>query len=61
MESRRRLITFLNYNKKEGLKFLKIEWSGDWGDNSSKWNSYPDVKRDLNFENKDDGTFWYEF
>ncbi|GAB5356213.1 hypothetical protein AAMO2058_000271500 [Amorphochlora amoebiformis] len=36
----------------------KGEWSGDWGDNSSRWTSK--VKEELNHDNKDndDGVFW---
>jgi hypothetical protein len=32
------------------------EWSGDWGDTSTKWTEQ--LKIDLKVENKDDGIFW---
>jgi len=38
------------------LKNRKFEWQGDWGDNSDKWTE--NVKSQVNYENKDDGTFW---
>ena len=34
----------------------KIEWSGDWSDSSLLWTS--DLKDELGFTAKDDGTFW---
>ncbi|EAR84910.2 calpain family cysteine protease (macronuclear) [Tetrahymena thermophila SB210] len=50
-------------------KILKIrnpwgmkEWTGDWSDNSDKWN--PVLRQRLNVESKNDGTFWmsiYDF
>ncbi|CAF0873883.1 unnamed protein product [Brachionus calyciflorus] len=51
-----------------GLSFVKCqnpwsnggEWGGDWGDKSNLWNQFPDIKKELNFENKDDGAFWIE-
>ena len=36
------------------------EWSGEWSDSSELWNKYPKIKLKLNFELKDDGTFWIE-
>lgn len=32
------------------------EWSGDWGDGSSRWNE--ELKERLKVEDKDDGIFW---
>jgi len=32
------------------------EWTGDWSDNSSKWT--PAIKKQLNWQPRDDGTFW---
>lgn len=32
------------------------EWTGDWSDQSPKWT--PELKRQLNFSEDDDGTFW---
>jgi hypothetical protein len=32
------------------------EWQGDWSDNSPLWT--PDLKRELGWQNVDDGTFW---
>lgn len=40
------------YNQPWGHK----EWSGDWGDHSSKWTEK--LKSQLNVEDKDDGIFW---
>lgn len=34
------------------------EWTGDWGDNSSKWKEYPKIAESCNFSNEDDGAFW---
>jgi hypothetical protein len=34
----------------------KIEWSGDWSDYSLLWTA--DLKEELGFTAKDDGTFW---
>mmetsp|Transcript_35994 Transcript_35994/g.93636 ORF Transcript_35994/g.93636 Transcript_35994/m.93636 type:complete len:736 (+) Transcript_35994:1006-3213(+) len=49
----------------EGFKLLRIrnpwgrkEWQGDWSDKSEKWRKYPAVKKTLNHEDKNDGTFW---
>ena len=36
------------------------EWNGDWSDSSDLWNKYPKIKKELNFSNVDDGTFWIE-
>ncbi|CAD2215192.1 calpain-like cysteine peptidase [Angomonas deanei] len=35
-----------------------IEWNGDWGDNDEKWDQYPEVAQECNFQKADDGTFW---
>lgn len=50
-----------NLGKK--IRLLKIrnpwggnEWTGDWSDKSSKWT--PEIKKLLNFNDEDDGTFW---
>ena len=37
----------------------KKEWSGDWSDKSSKWT--PKTKAQVNFQDKNDGTFWISF
>ena len=37
----------------------KKEWSGDWGDKSDKWT--PKTKSQVNFKDKNDGTFWISF
>ena len=36
------------------------EWKGDWSDSSDLWIKYPKIKTELEFKNKDDGTFWIE-
>ena len=33
-----------------------VEWKGDWGDGSPLWTS--ELKAEINFNNKDDGTFY---
>lgn len=33
-----------------------MEWKGKWSDNSDEWTA--ELKRKLNLEAKDDGTFW---
>jgi hypothetical protein len=39
-----------------------LEWNGDWSDESSLWEQYPEVKRELSVELDDnDGTFWMSF
>ena len=35
------------------------EWNGDWSDKSSKWTD--EIKKQLNFNNSDDGEFYMEF
>lgn len=34
------------------------EWTGDWGDKSTKWVEHQEVKTALKHENTDDGAFW---
>jgi hypothetical protein len=48
------------------IRLLKIrnpwgsnEWTGDWSDNSTKWT--PEIKKILNYDNEDDGTFWISY
>ena len=36
------------------------EWSGDWSDESPKWDEHPNIKAKVQFEKKDDGLFWIE-
>ena len=36
-----------------------FEWTGDWSDQSPNWTD--DLKKELNFQNIDDGTFWMSF
>ena len=36
------------------------EWTGDWSDNSVKWQQYPQVKAALHEVAKEDGMFWME-
>lgn len=39
-----------------------MEWNGDWSDESSLWDQYPNVRRELSVELDDtDGTFWMPF
>ena len=35
-----------------------LEWNGDWNDNDSKWEEYPEVADACNFQKAADGTFW---
>ena len=37
----------------------KLEWNGDWSDNSEKWT--PELKKQLKVEDVDDGTFFMSF
>ena len=37
----------------------EVEYSGDWGDNSSKWNQ--DFKKKVNFKDKKEGDFFISF
>jgi len=37
----------------------EVEFSGDWGDNSSKWT--PELKKKVNYNEKDDGDFFISF
>ncbi|KAF9908595.1 hypothetical protein BX616_000085 [Lobosporangium transversale] len=37
----------------------KIEWNGDWSDQSDKWT--PDAIKTLKLEDKDDGRFWMPY
>jgi len=37
------------------------EWRGAWSDNSKEWQTYPRIKRLLNFKPADDGSFWMAF
>lgn len=37
------------------------EWNGKWSDGSSEWDTYPKVKRDLEYDEVDDGAFWMDF
>jgi len=34
------------------------EWTGDWSDQSGKWQEYPKVREEVQYQNLDDGTFW---
>ncbi|EGR28521.1 hypothetical protein IMG5_173770 [Ichthyophthirius multifiliis] len=36
----------------------KVEWNGDWSDNSLKWT--PQLKEQLNLKNENDGSFWIQ-
>lgn len=36
-----------------------FEWKGRWSDKSDCWNKK--LKKELNFEAKDDGIFWMDF
>tara|TARA_Y100000389_G_scaffold204970_1_gene261402 strand:- start:2726 stop:4405 length:1680 start_codon:yes stop_codon:yes gene_type:complete len=36
----------------------EMEWNGDWSDDSYLWEHYPDIKKAVGFEKKDDGCFW---
>jgi hypothetical protein len=42
----------------------KSEWNGAWSDNSTEWQKYPMVRKQLEgeglYEKKDDGIFWIE-
>src|SRR5688500_10435161 len=49
-----------------GSKLLRIrnpwgegEWAGKWCDGSKEWTDQ--IKKQLNYEFADDGTFWIEF
>ncbi|EPY22712.1 calpain-like cysteine peptidase [Strigomonas culicis] len=35
-----------------------IEWSGDWGDDDARWEQYPEIAEECNFQKANDGTFW---
>ena len=37
----------------------KGEWSGDWSDGCYKWT--PQLKKQLNFVNQDDGSFFMSY
>jgi calpain-15 len=37
----------------------KVEWNGDWGDDSDKWTDQ--LKEELELTQDDDGTFWMDF
>ncbi|KEG09388.1 calpain family cysteine protease-like protein [Trypanosoma grayi] len=39
----------------------KVEWSGDWSDNSAMWKTYPLIKVICRPEKKADGIFWIEW
>ena len=48
------------------IRLLKIrnpwgtnEWQGDWSDKSSKWT--PELKKELNWNDEIDGTFWMAY
>ena len=57
------ILNVTTYNNERLLKIRNpwgtMEWCGDWGDKSSKWTE--DAKRELNFEDKDDGIFWINY
>jgi len=36
----------------------EAEWTGDWSDRSEMWSRHPEVAEAVQFEPKDDGTFW---
>ncbi|KPA75259.1 putative calpain-like cysteine peptidase putativecysteine peptidase Clan CA family C2 [Leptomonas pyrrhocoris] len=52
--------------EKENLRLVKVrnawgrglEWNGDWSDDDSKWEEYPDVADACAFQKAADGTFW---
>lgn len=37
------------------------EWKGEWSDGSAEWARHPEVKRDLDHHERDDGIFWMQF
>lgn len=52
--------------KKKDVRLVQLrnpwghfEWNGNWGDKSSCWT--PEAKKQVNFKDEDDGTFWMEF
>ena len=36
-----------------------FEWKGDWSDDSARWTDK--LRKELQFENKDDGSFWIDY
>lgn len=38
-----------------------FEWKGAWSDKSSQWKKHPNIKKQLNFVDADDGAFWMSF
>jgi hypothetical protein len=51
-----------------GTKLLKLrnpwgtfEWKGAWSDGSKEWAANPSIKREVGYEDIDDGTFWMEY
>ena len=51
-----------------GIKFVKVrnpwskfEWKGAWSDGSKEWTENPNIAKELNHEDKDDGIFWMLF
>eukprot|EP00930_Biecheleria_cincta_P101594 TRINITY_DN9323_c0_g1_i1.p1 TRINITY_DN9323_c0_g1~~TRINITY_DN9323_c0_g1_i1.p1 ORF type:complete len:496 (-),score=118.78 TRINITY_DN9323_c0_g1_i1:138-1625(-) len=52
----------------KALKMCKIrnphgetEWTGKWSDGSDMWDKHPNVKKELKFRPKEDGSFWMAF
>mmetsp|Transcript_60622 Transcript_60622/g.195284 ORF Transcript_60622/g.195284 Transcript_60622/m.195284 type:complete len:504 (-) Transcript_60622:111-1622(-) len=50
------------------LKMCKVrnphgetEWTGKWSDASDMWAQHPNVRKELKFRAKEDGTFWMSF
>ena len=51
-----------------GFKLIKLrnpwgsfEWKGAWSDESKEWRTNPEMKRELNFDDANDGVFWMTF
>mmetsp|Transcript_7006 Transcript_7006/g.17882 ORF Transcript_7006/g.17882 Transcript_7006/m.17882 type:complete len:470 (-) Transcript_7006:265-1674(-) len=51
-----------------GTKLLKLrnpwgtfEWKGAWSDGSKEWSDHPGIKREVDYKDTDDGTFWMEY
>ena len=36
-----------------------FEWTGDWSDQSANWT--PEIKKQLNYQEENDGSFWMSF
>jgi len=51
-----------------GRKMIKLrnpwgtfEWKGAWSDGSREWDDHPKIKKELEYEDSDDGSFWMEY